>query len=60
MVRWGRIIFIVSVLAAISLGATDAALWLQAYFGRNPLLAATGPALAVLAVVGFAVRSRRH
>lgn len=55
----GRVVFIIGVLVAISLGSTVLALLLQLLFGRLSILVLVGPAVAVAAATVFALKIRR-
>ena len=55
----GRVVLIVGVLVAISLGSTVLALLLQLLFGRLPILVLIGPAIAVAAATLFALKIRQ-
>lgn len=51
---------VVGVLAIIALAATAVTLGLQTYFGRLPLLALLGQAMAATGAAGFALWLKRR
>lgn len=60
MARTRTMLPVVGVLAIIALAATAVTLGLQTYFGRLPLLALLGQAMAATGAAGFALWLKRR